>query len=74
MTHESTVIWRLRNIGGFEYQTCSNCGHEDEIQRPTRTELPYCGSCGKAVLDIAQNYCGWCGKSIQPIETGVSNE
>lgn len=31
----------------------------------TQMDLPYCGSCGRAILDAADNYCGVCGVKLE---------
>ncbi len=59
------IIPRKRTVGSYKYNECENCGHENAIEKPLRTDMPYCGYCGKIVLDAAQNYCCWCGSEFE---------
>lgn len=68
------IVWIRRHFGGYRYHNCSNCGHEDMIQKPIEISLPYCGDCGKAIEDASHNYCGWCGSRIANIEGGQPDE
>lgn len=59
------IVFKKRVIGGQNEVRCK-CGEvtEERISN-SRTELPYCGSCGKCVLDLQQNYCMWCGNKFE---------
>jgi len=36
----------------------------------TQMDLPYCGNCGRAILDAADNHCGVCGVKLEWQEVG----
>ncbi|KJD43383.1 hypothetical protein QD47_23045 [Paenibacillus terrae] len=44
---------------------CTNCGHVDHTGGEATITLPYCGACGKVVLDITQKFCCWCGVEVE---------
>ena len=47
------VKWVVRDLGGFKRDTKS-----------CTVPLPYCGKCGKSILDTAHNFCGMCGEKL----------
>lgn len=59
------IIYKERHIGGYKYTQCPRCNHEFEIEHPMEFKMPYCSTCGKIILDAAQNYCCWCGEKIE---------
>lgn len=62
------MIYKSRSLGGHRYKTCPNCHHEIETEHPIRLDMPYCGDCGKIVLDANQQYCCWCGERFEESE------
>jgi hypothetical protein len=55
------IIYKPKIVGNYDRVVCPHC--EKDFQHGTRTEMPmpYCGNCGKIVLDASQKFCGWCG-------------
>jgi len=55
-----------RLVHGDDEAICEKCNEVVEItKKHIELEMPYCGECGKIVLDLAQNYCCWCGESFE---------
>jgi hypothetical protein len=61
---EAKMVYHKKVCGGYKYVDCPTCKSSIEISRSCELEMPYCGSCGKIVLDAAQKYCCWCGKAF----------
>ena len=73
----SKIIWKSRLVGGYRYKKYEcECGRgkEIEIEHPVKLKLPYCGFCGKTLLDANQNYCGWCGKNLEEVVSSKEGE
>lgn len=60
MGRTADMVNRQRTVKGI-YISCTGCNTEMEIEKPVTVNVPYCGSCGKIVLDVTQKYCCWCG-------------
>lgn len=60
------MVYHSRIVSDHDNHTCTQCGHLDHTGSESTLDLPYCGACGKVVLDINQSYCCWCGEKIQP--------
>jgi hypothetical protein len=58
------IVYEKRVAGGYEYIKCPTCKTEIETRHPIELELPYCGDCGRMVLDAEQVYCCWCGQEF----------
>lgn len=61
------VVYHHRHLCGYEYITCPECKTEIQIAKPVEGDYPYCGGCGKVVLDAEQSFCGWCGNSLKEV-------
>lgn len=60
------IVFKNRVISGESEVVCRACGEIVEERTPSyRTEMPYCGECGKCVLDLSQKYCMWCGERFE---------
>jgi len=64
------IVMKKRHVmGGYRYHKCTECGNEDVVEKPIRSEkgidMPYCGKCGMIVFDQMQDYCGWCGTKFE---------
>lgn len=62
---EVKIIKRTTRDNPKEYE-CPYCQqHFVVYDKNTQMDLPYCGSCGRAILDAADNYCGVCGVKLK---------
>lgn len=72
------VVHRHRVLGGYKYATCPTCKTEIKTEQPCEGDYPYCGGCGKVILDAEQPFCGWCGRKLdgggQDARKGDSDE
>lgn len=59
------IIYHHRFLGGYKHVSCPNCGAEVVSSKPDEGNFPYCGGCGKVILDISQPFCGWCGRPLK---------
>lgn len=62
-----------RIVDNYRDEKCPECNHEYQTGSQTELNMPYCGECGKIVLDATQIYCCWCGcefnKTVKENET-----
>ena len=60
------IILKRRLAMGHNHIDCPHCG---KVARPVSPgiylDMPYCGECGKVVLDAGQKYCCWCGTKFE---------
>lgn len=50
-----------RIVGNYRDDICPECKHKYQTGGQSEISMPYCGGCGKIVLDATQNFCCWCG-------------
>lgn len=68
---QAEIVFRERMDMDYTDQECPKCNHAYQTVGERLVSLPYCGACGKTVLDLNHKYCGWCGVQI---EMGVGKQ
>jgi len=61
----AAIKMKNRLFGNYKYATCELCGHNMQIDKPIKTDLPYCSNCRTFLLDAGQKYCFCCGEKFE---------